>query len=254
MKNRKNTDENCVDSILKLTKNLVQNTYDYHNYYIHKNNNLFSNQLPLLTQSKSTNLIIKNTNKKNKLTKQIPFPLKLIRRVEKRSNKIPKLYSINNNKREVVSLKNNYSQIHSRNSSLKSLNKSTNSSNSSLGSFPIKIKKKSISLNNTKNNSFDEFQNNFLIKNVISAIFQKALNNKRKIEPFSKAKIAAITSLLRLVMIDFERWYSEYDALAKTKQIFIKNQELQKRNQQLESIVSSRSVQIWLKINKALRK
>ena len=161
MKNRKNTDENCVDSILKLTKNLVQNTYDYHNYYIHKNNNLFSNQLPLLTQSKSTNLIIKNTNKKNKLTKQIPFPLKLIRRVEKRSNKIPKLYSINNNKREVVSLKNNYSQIHSRNSSLKSLNKSTNSSNSSLGSFPIKIKKKSISLNNTKNNSFDEFQNNF---------------------------------------------------------------------------------------------
>ena len=98
------------------------------------------------------------------------------------------------------------------------------------------------------------FKNNFLIKNVISAIFKKALNNKRKIEPFSKAKIAAITSLLRLVMIDFERWYSEYDALAKTKQIFIKNQELQKRNQQLESIVSSRSVQIWLKINKALRK
>ena len=161
MKNRKNTDENCVDSILKLTKNLVQNTCDFHNYYIHKNNKLFSNQLPLLTQSKSNNIIIKNINKNNKLTKQIPFPLKLIRNVEKRTNKIPKLYSINNNKKEVISLKSHYSQIHSRNSSLKSLNKSTNSSNSSLASLPIKIKKKSISLNNSINNSFDEFQKNF---------------------------------------------------------------------------------------------
>ena len=163
MKNKKNKDDNCVDSILKLTKNVVQNTYAFHNFYIHKNNKLFSNQLPLLTQSKSTNLIINNTNKNknNKLKKQIPFPLKLIRNVEKKSNKIPKLYSINNNKREVISLNSYYSQINSRNSTLKSLNKSTNSSNSSLGSFPIKIKKKSISLNNKTNNSFDEFQKDY---------------------------------------------------------------------------------------------
>ena len=48
MKNKNHEDNNCIDSILKLTKSVVQNTDAFHNFYIHKNNKLFSKQLPLL--------------------------------------------------------------------------------------------------------------------------------------------------------------------------------------------------------------
>ena len=192
MKNKNHEDNNCIDSILKLTKSVVQNTDAFHNFYIHKNNKLFSKQLPLLIESKSSLSLIKDKSKnknKNKLIKKIPFPLKYLRNEVKRSNKIPLLYPINNNKGEVIPLITVSNEIKSRNLSL---NKSCNSTFSSLGSFPIQIQKKSNSFTNIKNNSLDEFQKDFFSNddyNNITYNEDDIFKNKEKYNKLIKEKI-----------------------------------------------------------------
>ena len=56
----------------------------------------------------------------------------------------------------------------------------------------------------------NDFSNEYLIENAVTRVFMKATSSKRTIEPFSSAKVAAHTSLLRLVEIDFGHWYNTF--------------------------------------------
>ncbi len=98
------------------------------------------------------------------------------------------------------------------------------------------------------------FQEQFLIKNVLPGLLQKAKSNPKDIKPFSKAKIASMTSLLKLVMIDFERWYDSYESSSIINKLRQENRKLRNNNQQLQAVVSSKSVQLWLKLNRAIKR
>lgn len=102
--------------------------------------------------------------------------------------------------------------------------------------------------NYTKATSFyterqEDFRKDFIISNNIPELFKKAQNAKTKNIIFSKTFIAATKSLLTLVMIDFEQWHNNFQKEA-----------LIKENKNLNDIVNSRSVRIWLKINRIIRR
>lgn len=102
--------------------------------------------------------------------------------------------------------------------------------------------------NYTKATSFyierqEDFQKDFIISNNIPELFKKAQSVKTKNVIFSKAFIAATKSLLTLVTIDFEQWHNSFQKEA-----------LIKENKNLNDIVNSRSVRIWLKINRIIRR
>ena len=51
-----------VDSILKVTKSVIQSSDNYNKYYIQNDDSLYSNQLPLLTSlNRSNSLIYENS-------------------------------------------------------------------------------------------------------------------------------------------------------------------------------------------------
>ncbi len=95
-----------------------------------------------------------------------------------------------------------------------------------------------------------EFQAKFSIDQVIPRIFDQALKSSRTLTSFSPARIAAITSLLRLVAINFERWYELASSRAQNAEIV----DLRRDNARLQEIVSSRSVRAWLKLNRTKTK
>lgn len=95
-----------------------------------------------------------------------------------------------------------------------------------------------------------KFQAKFSIDQVIPRIFDQALNFNRLLTPFSPARIAAMTSLLRLVAIDFERWYDAYQLSANLRAQGTEIAALRRDNARLHEIVSSRSIQTWLKLNR----
>ncbi len=102
--------------------------------------------------------------------------------------------------------------------------------------------------NYTKATSFyaerqEDFRKDFIISNNIPELFKKAQNAKTKNIIFSKTFIAATKSLLTLVTIDFEQWHNSFQKEA-----------LIKENKNLNDIVNSRSVRIWLKINRIIRR
>ena len=62
------TNEKNLNSILKITNKVIQNTKNFHKYYIEQDDNFFSNQLPLLTTPNLTqrsNILIKKPNKED---------------------------------------------------------------------------------------------------------------------------------------------------------------------------------------------
>ncbi len=89
--------ERNLNSILKVTKGVIQNSRNFHNYYVEQKDNFFSNQLPLLTSPTLTNrstILIK----KPKIEE-----MKKIRREHIRSNQIPKLCPLYNEKGDLMS-------------------------------------------------------------------------------------------------------------------------------------------------------
>ena len=72
-----------VDSILKVTKEVIQSSEKYNDYYIGQNDTLYSFQLPLIT-SLNRSLTIENENSKEN------EELKGIRNAHIRSNNITK--------------------------------------------------------------------------------------------------------------------------------------------------------------------
>jgi len=89
------------------------------------------------------------------------------------------------------------------------------------------------------------FRKEYLIVDNISRIFRKVQRMKPKDIKLTKANIAATSSLLYLIMTNFEY---RYDRLVK-EQLAKENALLKSENKKLKTIVKSRSVRLWLKIN-----
>ena len=103
----------------------------------------------------------------------------------------------------------------------------------------------------------DDFADEYLIDNVATRVFMKASASRRTIEPFSSAKVAAHTSLLRLVEIDFGHWYVNFRNAAQMQQydeLMNKNRKLENINRVQNEILQSRSIRTWLKLNRIIRR
>ena len=155
------TVNNDIDLILKSTKNLVKSSENFYNYYNKNDNSLIKTQISLLTEPSNFKSFIPNklnkNNSKTKLKKQIPFPLKNIRKENMKSNKIPKLCPFYNNKNELIPSIISSSKIDIRNNSLNN----TSYFSKTLGCIPIKLKK-SASLNKINEiNNYEEIYKEF---------------------------------------------------------------------------------------------
>ena len=140
------TNEKNLNSILKITNKVIQNTKNFHKYYIEQNDNFFSNQLPLLTTPNLTqrsNILIKKPNKED---------YKKIRREHIRSNQIPKLCPLYNEKGDLISLIATSSKI-----SIKNLNLSRRNMNESLANIPFIVTQRYHTIGNI-GNAFNQFQ------------------------------------------------------------------------------------------------
>ena len=66
----KTTNDQNVDSILKVTKNVIQSSDNFNDYYLNQNDTLYSDQFPLLkpqtSKFNSTSLILTRENENNK--------------------------------------------------------------------------------------------------------------------------------------------------------------------------------------------
>ena len=107
------------------------------------------------------------------------------------------------------------------------------------------------------NEKQDVFTNEYLIDKVATRIFMKAAASKKTIEPFSSARVAAHTSLLRLVEIDFVHWYDSFRNSSRMQQydeLMNKKHELENINRAQNEILQSRSIRAWLKLNRIIRR
>ncbi len=103
----------------------------------------------------------------------------------------------------------------------------------------------------------NRFREEFLIDNVASKVFAKAATSRKKIEPFSSAKIAAHASLLKLVEIDFCQWYTNFRnaSLIQQHDKPLINQRKPKEIDRAQNEISqSKNVRLWLKLNRILRR
>ena len=110
--------EKNVQPILNITKNIIKRSDEFNNYYIHEDNNLYQNQLPLLVSRTRIKEIVlhKKLNKiqvapnKNKLDQEpeekkldySKLPLSNIRNIQIRSKKLPPLCPFYNEKGELL--------------------------------------------------------------------------------------------------------------------------------------------------------
>ena len=102
--------EKNVEPILNVTKNVIKINSNYNDYYLHENNSLYQNQLPLLMKSsriREAALIKKFLGSPEKMNEEkklnfTNFPLSSIRHAHIRSKKLPPLCPFYNNKGELL--------------------------------------------------------------------------------------------------------------------------------------------------------
>ena len=105
--------------------------------------------------------------------------------------------------------------------------------------------------------NLDDFADEYLIDNVATKVFRKAAASRRTIKPLSSARVAAHTSLLRLVEIDFGHWYVNFRNATQMQQydeLMNKKRELENINRVQNEILQSRSIRAWLKLNRIIRR
>ena len=103
----KTTNDQNVDSILKVTKNVIQSSDNFNDYYLNQNDTLYSDQFPLLnpqtSKFNSTSLILTRENENNKIT-NTNTSFRSIRKLHERSDKIPKLCPLYNDQGDLMPL------------------------------------------------------------------------------------------------------------------------------------------------------
>lgn len=117
------------------------------------------------------------------------------------------------------------------------------------------------SAKNYQNDSHSTFCDELLINNVVPKIFEQADKYTPKYKPFTKAQISSYSSSLFLVDVCFNnRCYCYHEHLANERlqnsvgELKNEVENLRKANADLSSIVNSRSVKAWIKLNSAFRK
>ena len=103
----KTSNDQNVDSILKVTKNVIQSSDNFNNYYLNQNDSLYSDQIPLLnpqtSKFNSTSLILKREIDNNKIN-NTNTSFRTIRKSHERSDNIPKLCPLYNEQGELMPL------------------------------------------------------------------------------------------------------------------------------------------------------
>ena len=115
MKSKTERMSKTVGNILQVTKNTIQLSENYYNYYINKDNALYMKQIPLLVQKAKMQAVAikKKENEKNyidgednKIKSQsidkFALPLNDIRNAQNRSKRLPPLCPFYNNKGELL--------------------------------------------------------------------------------------------------------------------------------------------------------
>ena len=133
-----------VDSILKVTKSVIQSSDNYNKYYIQNDDSLYSNQLPLLTSlNRSNSLVYENSKDEDYST---------IRNPHIRSERIPKLCPLYNDKGDLMPKVASLAKISFRSQRFKNISLSEN-----LAKMPLIIKQRYKIIPGI-DNAFDELQ------------------------------------------------------------------------------------------------
>ena len=174
-----------VGNILQVTKNTIQLSDNYYDYYINKDNALYKKQLPLLVQKSNMQAIAikRKEDEKNYLTTyqsqnnsdsldKLKLPLNDIRNAQIRSKKLPPLCPFYSNKGELLRSVVTTSKIF--NKQYLTDNKMV-SPQKKIKLLKINIKKKGDSspLYQTSTINFDDFQNDYFYEPEYSSLTYK---------------------------------------------------------------------------------
>ena len=159
----KTSNDQNVDSILKITKKVIQSSDNFNDYYLNQNDTLYSDQIPLLnpetSKFNSTSLILSKTMENNKINKTISS-FRTIRKTHQRSDNIPKLCPLYNDQGDLMPLV----ALNSKISFRTSYSFFPNPTQENLGIVPMKKTNRNYNIGNISD-AYDNFEKDIFFNN-----------------------------------------------------------------------------------------
>ena len=157
-----------VDSILKVTKNVIQSSDNFNRYYLEQNDTLYNDQIPLLNAntSESKSLILINPNETNNISKSNNITntsFRSIRRLNERPNNIPKLCPLYNDQGDLMP----EIALNSKISFRTSYNFFNNPIQENLGTVPMKISNRNFYNFSNIHDAYNNFEKDIFFNNDI---------------------------------------------------------------------------------------
>ena len=157
-----------VDSILKVTKNVIQSSDNFNRYYLEQNDTLYNDQIPLLNAytSESKSLILINPNETNNISKSNNITntsFRSIRRLNERPNNIPKLCPLYNDQGDLMP----EIALNSKISFRTSYNFFNNPIQENLGTVPMKISNRNVYNFSNIHDAYNNFEKDIFFNNDI---------------------------------------------------------------------------------------
>ena len=157
-----------VDSILKVTKNVIQSSDNFNRYYLEQNDTLYNDQIPLLNAytSESKSLILINPNETNNISKTNNITntsFRSIRRLNERPNNIPKLCPLYNDQGDLMP----EIALNSKISFRTSYNFFNNPIQENLGTVPMKISNRNVYNFSNIHDAYNNFEKDIFFNNDI---------------------------------------------------------------------------------------
>ena len=164
----KTTNDFNVDSILKVTKNVIQSSDNFNRYYLEQNDTLYTDQIPLLNAntSESKSLILINPNETNNISKSNNITntsFRSIRRLNERPNNIPKLCPLYNDQGDLMP----EIALNSKISFRTSYNFFNNPIQENLGTAPMKISNRNFYNFSNIHDAYNNFEKDIFFNNDI---------------------------------------------------------------------------------------
>ena len=157
-----------VDSILKVTKNVIQSSDNFNRYYLEQNDTLYNDQIPLLNanSSESKSLVLINPSETNNISKSNNITntsFRSIRRLNERPNNIPKLCPLYNDQGDLMP----EIALNSKISFRTSYNFFNNPIQESLGTVPMKISNRNVYNFSNIHDAYNNFEKDIFFNNDI---------------------------------------------------------------------------------------
>ena len=157
-----------VDSILKVTKNVIQSSDNFNRYYLEQNDTLYNDQIPLLNanSSESKSLVLINPNETNNISKSNNITntsFRSIRRLNERPNNIPKLCPLYNDQGDLMP----EIALNSKISFRTSYNFFNNPIQENLGTVPMKISNRNFYNFSNIHDAYNNFEKDIFFNNDI---------------------------------------------------------------------------------------